>query len=331
MAAGQSRFQQATRKKLRLRMAIDGPSGTGKTYTALRFAFTLAGDTGRVAVIDTEHGSASKYEGESPDGIPFNFGVLELTNYAPTEYTAAIQEAGREGFDVLVIDSLSHAWIGEGGALDLKDKQGGNSFTAWAKITPMQRKMVDSILASPCHIIATMRSKTEYVLETNDRGQQVPRKIGMAPLQRDGMEYEFDVYGSMDWSHTLTITKSRCSAVADAVSVKPGATFMQPIMTWLETGKTMPVQKSDADGLAERWKARTERYYALISQLNIRRQDATAAMKRKYAVEDFRMLAESQADEIVQALEGKLDKQLNATVMTSLTGLEKDLATDNGK
>lgn len=228
------KFTKATREKLKLRMALDGPAGSGKTYNGLRFAFALGQ---RVAVIDTESGSARKYTGESPDGVPFDFDVIELTRFSPSEYTACIREASRAGYDVLLIDSLSHAWDGKDGALDLVDKKSGsNKFTAWKDVTPMHREMVDAILVAPLHVIATMRSKTEYVIETDERGRSVPRKVGMAPIQRPGMEYEFDVYGSLDQSHVLTISKSRCSAIADAVVVKPSATFMLPVIDWLQRG-----------------------------------------------------------------------------------------------
>lgn len=236
-----SRFKKAVRSKSKLRLAIDGPSGAGKTVTALRFACTLGK---RIAVIDSENGSAAKYQGtDFEGGRPIEFDVLELSKYSPTDYTAAIEEAGREGYDVLVIDSLSHAWAGEGGALELKDRQADSersSFTAWKTITPMHNRMVEAILKSPCHVIATMRSKTEYVLEVNERGKQVPRKVGTAPIQRPGMEYEFDIYGSMDHAHILTVTKSRCPAVADQVVAKPGAEFMRAVAAWLESGVDEP-------------------------------------------------------------------------------------------
>jgi hypothetical protein len=232
-------FKAATRKKLKLRMAIDGPSGSGKTYTALRLAFGLGS---KIAVIDTEHRSASKYLGESPDGVPWQFDCCELEGgqYAPSTYTQIIKEAGRAGYDVLVIDSLSNAWEGAGGALDIVDRKGGNSFTAWKDVTPLHREMVEAILACPCHVIATMRSKMEYILEeeTNKQGKTitVPKKIGMAPIQRQGMEYEFDIVADIDLSHTLTVSKSRCSAVDGLKAIKPGAAMVGPIKDWLETG-----------------------------------------------------------------------------------------------
>jgi hypothetical protein len=183
----------------------------------------------------------------APDGIPFNFDICELDDFAPTKYTEAILAAGRAGYAVLVIDSLSHAWAGSGGALEIKDKKSAgsnaNSFTAWKDVTPMHNQMIDAILRSPCHIIATMRSKTEYILETDSKGRAIPRKVGMAPVQRAGMEYEFDLYCSVDSEHILRVSKSRCPELDEAMSVKPGAAFIAPIVTWLNDGSDAPAGK----------------------------------------------------------------------------------------
>ena len=228
-------FRQATKQQSKLRMTIDGPAGSGKTYTALRFATALAAG-GRIAFIDTEHGSASKYVGEAPDGIPFNFDVLELITFSPEKYTDAILAAGRSGYSVLIVDSLSHAWEGVGGALEIKDRQGGNQWTAWRNVTPIHNRMVDTILQSPLHVITCMRSRMDYVQEQDDKGKTVIRKIGMAPIQRPGMEYEFDLVCDMDWSHILTVSKSRCPAVADMKCEKPGPEFLRPVIEWLSAG-----------------------------------------------------------------------------------------------
>ncbi len=237
-----SSFKPATRERLKLRLALDGPSGSGKSVTSLRLAMALAAG-GKVAVIDTESGSACKYVGEDFGEGPITFDVVELSSHSPDQYTHAIDDAGKAGYAVLVIDSLSHAWEGKDGALEMKDRaasKGGNSFTAWKDITPMHRRMVEAILHSRCHVICTMRSKTEYVLEKNDRGRDVPRKVGTAPVQRPGMEYEFDIYGSLDLSHVLTVTKSRCRAVDNLIVANPGAEFAAPIRAWLETGVAPP-------------------------------------------------------------------------------------------
>lgn len=237
-------FQKATKRQSRLRMALDGPSGSGKTYTALAFATALA-NGGGIAVIDTERGSASKY------ADLFTFDVLELETFAPQQYIAGIEAAEQAGYAVLVIDSLSHAWEGEGGVLDLHDQatkrdRSGNSYTAWKDITPLHRKLVDAILQSRCHIIVTMRSKTEYVLVPDDKGRQVPKKIGMAPVQRQGMEYEFDIVADLDIDHNMVVSKSRCFAVADDVVSKPDAKWFAKVAAWLTDGAPEPERKAPA-------------------------------------------------------------------------------------
>lgn len=248
-----SRFKKATRTRSRLRLGLCGPAGTGKTYTGLRLAFAIAeargkeqGRPGRVAVIDTESGSARKYVGESPDGEPWEFDVLELVSFSPDRYTEALAEAAAEKFDVVLIDSISHAWEGKDGALELVDRKktqspSNNSYFAWKDVTPSHRRFVEAILASPCDIICTLRSKTEYVLEPNEKGQMVPKKIGMAPIQRQGMEYEFDVFCDIDQSHILTVTKTRCNAIDGATVVKPGPGFARPLIEWIMTGEVVEV------------------------------------------------------------------------------------------
>ena len=240
-----SSFRKATKEKSRLRMALDGVSGSGKTFTALRAAFAILKPGGRVAVINSESGAIEKYLGDAPDGVPFDFDICELPDFAPTSYTQKIIEAGQLGYDVLIIDSLSHAWAGSGGALEIVDKGAGKSaFTSkdgWRKVTPMHNQMIEAILRSPCHVIATMRTKTEYVLEEQVNPQtgakvQVPKKVGMKPVQREGMEYEFDVVGDMDDSHTFSIAKTRCSALDGALVVKPGVDFFKTLKVWLEDG-----------------------------------------------------------------------------------------------
>jgi hypothetical protein len=231
-----SMFQKATKKQARLRMALIGPSGSGKTYTSLRIASRLGK---KIAVIDTEKGSASKYSDQ------FGFDVLELETFGPQRYIDAIKAAGDAGYEVLVIDSLSHAWNGKGGALELVDQatarsKSGNSYTAWRDVTPLHNDLIDAILRAKCHVIATMRVKTEYVIEKDEKtGKSTPRKVGLAPVQRDGMEYEFDVVGDMD-NAQLVITKTRCPAIAKAVVNEPGSEFADTLKAWLTDGVEAP-------------------------------------------------------------------------------------------
>lgn len=233
-----SMFTPVTREQNRLRMALDGPSGSGKSYTALRFAFGLAGKDGRVAAIDTEHHKLTKYQGEAPDGIPWQWDGIDLEHFGPATYEQAIKEAGRCGYDVLIIDSLSHAWMGAGGALDQVDRsKSANRFAAWRDVTPQHNALIDSIIRSPCHVIVTLRSKMDYVLEQDEQtGKHSVQKVGLKPIQRDGVEYEFDIVGDMDLDHNLRITKTIFSAIDGKVVNKPNAAFMIPIKEWLLTG-----------------------------------------------------------------------------------------------
>lgn len=233
----QMEIVRASKKKAKARIALFGPSGSGKTYTALSLAQHMGE---RVFVLDTEHLSASKYA----DIFTFDTHDEPLVDFSPQTYVAAIEEIGKLGYDVLIIDSLSHAWMGKGGALEQVDNaaaKGGNSYTAWRNVTPWHNKMIDAILAAPMHVIATMRSKTEYVMEENAKGKQAPRKVGLAPIQRDGMEYEFDVTGDMDLNNTLHVSKSRCPAIAGKSYKLPGKELADILTKWLSTGETAKV------------------------------------------------------------------------------------------
>ena len=199
-------FRKAERRKAKLRLAITGPAGSGKTYGALTLAQGLGG---RIAMIDTENGSGDLYANLC------DYDVETLTApYSIQKYLSAIHEAESEGYDVLIIDSLSHAWAGEGGLLDVHSQitasmKSGNSYAAWGKITPMHNRLIETMLASSCHIIATMRSKTDYAQVMNDRGRTEIRKVGLAPVQKDGMDYEFTVVFDLGMEHTVTVSKDR--------------------------------------------------------------------------------------------------------------------------
>lgn len=206
-------FKKATKTDARLRMALMGISGSGKTMTALEVAKGLGGTT---AVIDTERGSASKY------ADLYDFDVLELDNFSPDNYIAAVQAAEDAGYDNLIIDSFSHEWSGSGGILEIHNDAAlklKDSFRAWGGVTPRHNKVLDKILASRCHIIATMRTKSEYSV-TKDNGKTSIQKIGMAPVQKDNVEYEFDVVGSLDQENRLSVEKTRCIALAGKTFAK---------------------------------------------------------------------------------------------------------------
>ena len=221
-------FQKATKKQAKARIALFGASGSGKTWNALELAQGLGE---RVAVVDTEHGSASKYSDR------FSFDVVELQSFEPQNYIDAIRVAEGAGYDVLIIDSLSHAWVGKGGLLDQNDRKGGR-FDNWKDLTPQHMALIEAILTSKLHIIATMRSKTEYVVELNAKGKNEPRKVGLAPVQRDGLEYEFDVVGALDEFNAIRFEKTRCSEINGKVFRHENAKLSAILKAWLSDGAT---------------------------------------------------------------------------------------------
>lgn len=246
-------IRRAERKKAKLRLGISAPSGGGKTYSALLMAFGLGG---KVGLIDTEHGSGDLYA---------HLGEYDIIGieapYSVIKYREAIKAFESAGYDTIIIDSLSHAWAGDGGLLDKQGKladRGTNSFAAWRTITPEHNALVESMLQSPCHIIATMRSKQEYILETNDKGKQTPKKVGMAPVQREGMEYEFTVMLDVDMNHIASASKDRTS-LFDGQFFKIEQKTGETLLNWLDSGVTPALSESSvADLLLTISEAQTE-------------------------------------------------------------------------
>jgi hypothetical protein len=228
-------IRKATRRKAKLRLALIGPSGSGKTMSALKLAFGIGG---KIGIIDTENGSADLYASLG------DYGVITLEKpYTVGKYREAITAFEGAGYDTIIVDSLSHAWAGAGGLLDkqgqIANRPGTNSYAAWREVTPDHNALVEALLSSRCHIIVTMRVKTEYVLETNDRGKQVPRKIGLAPVQRDGVEYEFTVVMDIDIDHKAAASKDRTTLFdgwRDTITEGTGRQLLQ----WLESGTDEP-------------------------------------------------------------------------------------------
>jgi hypothetical protein len=223
-------FTKATTTSSKLRAAAFGPAGAGKTFTALAMG---EGMGGRMAVIDSERGSASKYA----DRFEFDTQILETKTV--DEYITYINEAAAAGYDVLIIDSLTHAWETLNADIQkLADaKFQGNFWAAWSKGTPLQKKFIETILSYPGHIIATMRSKTEW--QINGEGRK-PVRVGLAPEQGKGIEYEFDILFELTPEHLATIIKDRTGKFQDKIIEKPGKAFGQELVDWLNEGAAPP-------------------------------------------------------------------------------------------
>ena len=206
-------FQEVVRAKSKLRMALTGVSGAGKTLGALYIAYGLTGDWSKIAVIDTEHERARMYANRTDLGTGKFLYCPLYPPYTAERYTSLVKEAasvvGPDG--VVIVDSFSHAWNNEGGVLDVKDRiaaqAGKNSYTAWNEAGKVQNSLVNTILAVGCHTIVTMRSKMDYVMQENERGKTQPVKVGLAPVQRDDTEYEFDIVLDIARSHIATASK----------------------------------------------------------------------------------------------------------------------------
>ncbi len=230
-------FKKAERKNARLRLALSGTSGSGKTYSALLMAKEFGS---RIAVMDSERGSASLYVGAP--GIP-DFDVCELEEKNVQEYLEKIKEAAEGGYDVLVIDSYSHSWLA---SLEAIDKMGG-----WMKggkhVSPLVQKLVDAILSFPGHVIATMRSKADYAIE-NVNGKNTMKKLGMATVSRDGTDYEFSVMLELTVEGGLTVSKTRCSAIANGVFTRDDVPkIAKTLKAWLSEGAPLSARDAMAD------------------------------------------------------------------------------------
>jgi len=227
-------FQKAERKKSRLRLGLTGPSGSGKTYGALQIA---SGIGGKIAVIDTEKGSASLYSTMA------EFDVLELSApYTPERFIEAINAAENAGYDILIIDSITHEWNGSGGCLELNDqiaqsKYRGNTWSAWNETTTRHRAFLDRMMQSKMHVIVTIRSKTETAQQESITGKKSVVKLGMKAEQRDGVEYELTtVLDIIHDGHYAVASKDRTGLFVDkdpkAISVETG----KLLLAWLDSG-----------------------------------------------------------------------------------------------
>lgn len=239
-------FNKAERSNCKIKMAVQGPSGSGKTYSSLLVAYGLTKDWSKIAVLDTENGSASLYSHLG------NYSVLNLAApYTPEEYIDAIDAAVKQGFECLIIDSLSTEWNGVGGVLDIHSNIPGNSFTAWAKVTPRHNAFVQAILQSNIHIIGTMRSKTDYVISEKN-GKQVPEKVGMKPVQREDSEYEFTVVFELNQKHQANVGKDRTGLFSKRPELYLTAEVGDEISQWCKVTDVQPAEiKSDIAELPE--------------------------------------------------------------------------------
>lgn len=229
------KLRKSNRRQAKIKMALQGPAGSGKTYSSLLIAKGLLnGRFEKVAVIDSEKGSSDLYADLG------NYNVLALDDYSPEKYIQAIDLCEKEGMEVIIIDSITHAWEY---LLDYHGSLSGNSFTNWNKITPRQRAFVERILNSSCHVIATMRTKQDYVLNQKD-GKYIPEKVGLKAVQRDGVEYEFTLILDLDIKHYATSSKDRTGLFMDKPEFKITSGVGKQIHDWCNSGADLNDMKN---------------------------------------------------------------------------------------
>jgi hypothetical protein len=227
-------LRQATRTKAKIRLGLSAVSGGGKTYSAIKIAKGLsAGNLSKVAIIDTENGSADLYAHLG------NYNVLTLhAPYSPERYVECIKACEDAGMEVIIIDSITHEWNGKGGILEIHSSMTGNSFTNWSSLTPRHQKFIDAILQSKCHVITTVRRKQDYDLSKDSNGKTKVEKAGLKEETREGFEYELTANIELDIKHNATALKDRTGLFMDKPAFTPSEETGKMLLDWCEMGET---------------------------------------------------------------------------------------------
>jgi hypothetical protein len=292
-------FQKATRKQAKLKVALVGPSGSGKTYSSLLIA---KGIGGKVAVIDTERGSASLYS------HLVNFDVNELTKFEPEDYIEAIKEAVKGGYNTLVIDSLTHEWNETKQIAQKVGEAMRNDWAGWSKATPRHQALIDAILQSPIHVICTMRAKTEWAVTKDEKtGKSKPVKLGLGADQRHGVEYEFTtIFNISSEGHLATVDKDRTELFqnfTEVLSEDTGKKFSE----WLYRGEDNPAIQP----AGERRKAYV---HVLLKQLDKKYSDEAvkARLQEITGKESMSLWTEQDVEVVIKNLDAAITAKFKA-------------------
>lgn len=229
------------RSQARIRACVQGPSGAGKTFSSLLLAYGLTGNWSKVAVIDTENQSADLYAHLG------QYNVISVgAPQTPEKYMEAIEVCEKAGMEAIIIDSISHEWET---LLDIHSNMPGNSFSNWAKITPRHNGLLNKILSCSAHVIATVRTKQDYVL-TDKNGKMVPEKVGLKGVQRDGLEYDFTFVFDVNIRHMASASKDRTGMFVDLPDFMIGIETGQKILKWCNEGSSVS-EKTDSFSLTD--------------------------------------------------------------------------------
>jgi hypothetical protein len=231
----------ARREKVSLMIALAGPSGSGKTYSALQLAYGITGDKTKICVADTENDSALLYAENTGDTFQhISFPPTIKNGYHPNNWIALIEQVEADPhIEVLILDSITHEWEGVGGVLDMQSKLGGQ-FKDWAKVNPHHTAFFDKMRSSRLHVIATVRKKTEYAMEKDEKGKTEIKKYGLKLIQRDSIEYEFSSMLDIDIAHHATTSKDRTGVFSNRIPFVITPCLGQELVEWLSSAKEAP-------------------------------------------------------------------------------------------
>lgn len=275
------KLQKAQRNQVKLRLGLSGASGFGKSYSALLLAFGITNDWTKIAIIDTENNSASLYSHLG------DFNVLSLNEpYAPERYIQAIEVCEKEEIEVVIIDSITHEWSGKGGCLELHEQLGGR-FQDWAKITPRHQAFIDKILNSNCHVITTVRRKTDYSLDKDGNGKTKVMKLGTKEITRDGFEYELTVnFELINDNHLVTASKDRTGLFSGKPEFVINSSTGKKLIEWCNLGISVEIAMSEINACEnlEGLKHVYSKYPSLQKQIH------NAIMNRKNQIENIASL-----------------------------------------
>lgn len=300
-------FKKASRKRIKLKTAITGPAGSGKTTSSIRLARGLAGPDGKIALIDTENGSASLYSDR------YDFDVCEIAPpFDHQKFIEAIEAAASAGYDVVIIDSASHFWEGILEYKDKLDRRGGNSFMNWNEAGRQFKGILNAVLQSPIHVICCLRSKIDYVIEQDGKGKALPKKVGLAPIMRDGVEYEFTTVFDIDLTHNAATSKDRTGLFTDRIFQITEETGGQ-LAKWLDSAE--PLETVPAQSQSKQAPLETEVVYEtehapaseLVELVEIIREGGwNHDQLTRWKLRDINVLTPEQAGKAVAFLKAKL-------------------------
>lgn len=288
------KLQQAQRSQVKLRIGLSGPSGYGKTYSALLLAYGITNDWSKIAVVDTENNSASLYSHLG------DFNVLSLEEpYAPERYIKAIQTCEEAEMEVIIVDSISHEWNGKGGCLELHEKLGGR-FQDWAKITPLHNQFIEALIKSKSHIIATTRRKVDYSLDRDMSGKTKVMKLGTKEITREGFEYELTVnFELINDNHLVKASKDRTGLFMDKPEFIINASTGKKLQRWCQEGVSIEQVKKEISqcyqlnslkDIYEKYPALSKELYPLIMERKNVIENSNAQIIEEHNIETSKIL-----------------------------------------